>query len=414
MGDKMILDKEIKFLLKLFDKLRIESRILGLKEVERGECSFNMGIRDILNISESFYDAFYTKLSAAEERCVYTYTDRFFCTYTYFRISDTAGASDRVMLIGPYLQQSFSEAEVRNNLFNINLGESTVRTCLDYYFSLERLDSSSRLFMAVETLCDMMWGEGSYSFHTESDDFLRESEISLYDVTGRTESGAAPSERLIELRYEYENEMMKAIESGQAHKRRLINKFTDVSLESRSPDYMRNLRNYAIIMNTLGRKSAEFGGVHPIHLDSVSRGFAMKIEGTASINAVLELMNDMFSTYCSLVKKYSLRGYAPPVQKAITYFFTRYATAGVGTTPRVMQSLPTEHRPAHIAEASISEESLVSIPTITVGLYLLFEESTYPSARPMSVALSQLRNSFAIPRTPSVPKSLPISSIFLS
>lgn len=315
----MILDKEIKFLLKLFDKLRIESRILGLKEVERGECSFNMGIRDILNISESFYDAFYTKLSAAEERCVYTYTDRFFCTYTYFRISDTAGASDRVMLIGPYLQQSFSEDEVRNNLFNINLGESTVRTCLDYYFSLERLDSSSRLFMAVETLCDMMWGEGSYSFHTESDDFLRESEISLYDVTGRTESGAVPRERLIELRYEYENEMMKAIESGQAHKRRLINKFTDVSLESRSPDYMRNLRNYAIIMNTLGRKSAEFGGVHPIHLDSVSRGFAMKIEGTASINAVLELMNDMFSTYCSLVKKYSLRGYAPPVQKAITY-----------------------------------------------------------------------------------------------
>ena len=44
------------------------------------------------------------------------------------------------------------------------------------------------------------------------------------------------------------------------------------------------------------------------------------------------------------------------------YFFTRYATAGVGMTPKSVTSAPTEVSPATMAASSIGEETRVSIP----------------------------------------------------
>ena len=315
----MVLEKEIEFLIKFFNKLHIQSSVVGMNELKNGKYSFDVGIREILGIEESFCDAIYPKISVAENRCVYTYTDRFSCTYTFFLLENGEVGKNKIMFIGPYLQANFSEDEIRRKLLDMGVGDKVVSICLDYYFSLEKLDSSSRLFMTVETLCDMLWGEGNYTFHTESENFEQMSELTVYEGIPKKDADNIPDERFIETRYEYENEMMKAIESGQAYKRRLITKIAGASIESRSPDFIRNMKNYSIIMNTLARKSAEFGGVHPIHLDSVSRSFALKIENASSINAVVELMNDMFTTYCSLVKKHSLRGYAPPVQKAITY-----------------------------------------------------------------------------------------------
>ena len=70
-------------------------------------------------------------------------------------------------------------------------------------------------------------------------------------------------------------------------------------------------------MNTLLRKAAENGGVHPIYLDSTSSSFARKIELLNSSYAVQGLMLEMFRTYCRLVNKHSMKNYSVPVQKAI-------------------------------------------------------------------------------------------------
>ena len=125
--------------------------------------------------------------------------------------------------------------------------------------------------------------------------------------------------KTVEERYNYENEIIKAVSKGQAHKAKLLMSVTAPNFERRSPDLLRDLKNYSIIMNTLLRKAAESGGVHPVHLDSVSSDFALKIERLNSSNEAGDLMVDMFMTYCRLVKKYSIRQYSPPVQKALTY-----------------------------------------------------------------------------------------------
>ena len=90
------------------------------------------------------------------------------------------------------------------------------------------------------------------------------------------------------------------------------------------------------------------------------------------------------------------------------YLPIRYATAGVGTTPKTITSAPTLQSPAVIAFANISEEILVSIPITKRGLLLALFESTVAAALPSFIASSQVKSVLAIPLTPSVPNNLPI------
>lgn len=124
--------------------------------------------------------------------------------------------------------------------------------------------------------------------------------------------------QMIELRYAYENELMSAVSRGITLKAELQHPSAFPSfLDSRSPDPVRNLKNYCIIMNTLLRKAAEQGGVHPIHLDQLSRHFAVRIETFPTLAEGQGLMDEMFVAYCQLVKKHSSRNYSALIQQAM-------------------------------------------------------------------------------------------------
>ena len=72
-------------------------------------------------------------------------------------------------------------------------------------------------------------------------------------------------------------------------------------------------------MNTLLRKAAEAGGVHPVYIDNVSSAFAQKIEQTTSTTDGGALMHEIFKGYCRLVRKHSMKDYSPIVQKSIIF-----------------------------------------------------------------------------------------------
>jgi YesN/AraC family two-component response regulator len=90
--------------------------------------------------------------------------------------------------------------------------------------------------------------------------------------------------------------------------------------EKRIQDPVRNAKNYCIIMNTLLRKAAEHGGVHPVHIDKLSSKFAARIELVTDTKKVSEFMREMFSSYCRLVQKHSTRHYSPIVKKTVILF----------------------------------------------------------------------------------------------
>ena len=170
----------------------------------------------------------------------------------------------------------------------------------------------------VHTFAEFLWN-GSDRY--ESVDINRESSAAF--ITHHLEpkagqEGAPLNIQAMENRYHFENELMTAVSQGNVHKAELMMaSFSTLAFENRTPDPLRNMKNYCIIMNTLLRKAAEQGGVHPVQLDSVSSDFARRIEQIRSVAAMSGFMLEILRTYCSLVKRHSVRDYSPLVQKAI-------------------------------------------------------------------------------------------------
>lgn len=122
----------------------------------------------------------------------------------------------------------------------------------------------------------------------------------------------------MEDRYSYENELMSAVSQGNIHKAEaMIASFSSLAFENRVPDRLRNMKNYCIVMNTILRKAAENGGVHPVYLDSVSSDFAKRVETIHSLAAMPDFMSEILKTYCNLVRRHTIKNYSPLVQKAI-------------------------------------------------------------------------------------------------
>jgi YesN/AraC family two-component response regulator len=99
----------------------------------------------------------------------------------------------------------------------------------------------------------------------------------------------------------------------------MVTGFSGVSFENRLPDRLRNLKNYCIITNTLLRKAAQQGGVHPVHLDQISSDFARRIEQLRTPEDAAAFVRTMMQAYCRLVKRHSMKNISPLVQKAMVY-----------------------------------------------------------------------------------------------
>ena len=223
-----------------------------------------------------------------------------------------------VLLVGPYLSAPISEETLlemnEKNGFSPQM-QSTLR---QYYTSLPVLRDTNLLFVVLETFCERIWHRPSFAVvdvnreHRVPDSLLSEAPgVDSFD-------DRLVNMKVLEQRYKFENEMIQAVSLGQIHKeKQLLPAFEAMQFEMRSSSPLRNAKNYSIIMNTLLRKAAEGGGVHPVYLDRVSSDFARKIEELSVLSACPALMSEMFVTYCRLVRKHSIRNYSPTVQKAI-------------------------------------------------------------------------------------------------
>ena len=74
----------------------------------------------------------------------------------------------------------------------------------------------------------------------------------------------------IEQRYQGEQNLMEAISRGDyAAAKECLNQMDSYGLEQRLADTIRDKKNYLIIFNTLCRKAAQYGRVHPVYFPPV-------------------------------------------------------------------------------------------------------------------------------------------------
>lgn len=257
-------------------------------------------------------DAFIEQLRS---NTIYRLSSSFHLSYILLRLPQLA--QETVLAIGPYLPAPLNQRKVLEIAEKYNIPPQRRKLMENYYAGVPILPETSHLFSLLDTFGERIWGSNLFTLEEISE----KSPLDLQPLpTVRSKEGedVLMQMKLMEERYATENALIHAVSRGQMHKGiGVMESLASMPFEKRLDDPLRNLKNYSIIMNTILRKAAEQGGVHPLHIDDMSSSFASRIELLPSVAAVQELMAEMFRSYCLLVRKHSMKTYSPTVQKTL-------------------------------------------------------------------------------------------------
>ena len=253
-------------------------------------------------------------LGEVAPQTLYKFKDSFSFSYAVFLLPQSTGRG--LVVIGPFLQEGLTETQILEFCEQHGFEPKYKKMVNEFCATLLVLSPYSPIYVFLDSLCERIW-DGSYKIVDVVSDFS--SDISpLTEIRGRELDEIFFDTKNMERRYSFENEILDAVTLGSENKlNHLFPAFKEAFFEKRVADPVRNVKNYSIIMNTLLRKAAERGGVHPMYLDKISSEFATKIELFHSTEQGSELMTEMFRSYCRLVRKHSYSCYSPIVKLAV-------------------------------------------------------------------------------------------------
>lgn len=299
-------DKQLDFFLKTMEKGDIQVKIFSenddVKEID-------LGLREILGIKENLFDVFKTFLRHLQNNKIYCVTDRFLFTYQILPIKDK-----KYLLIGPYLSFMPSINKVCEIAEDNGLSSSAMHELEKYYKRFYVISDKSPFHSMIHVLYEYIWDNEVIFQQIDINWEISKDKITDNEVNNDIFNNIKELER----RYYLEKKMMQAIINGDIKTAKQIN-LTKAHIKQRQADPIRNLKNYAIIVNTIFRKSAEYAGVHPVYIDKLSNEFAIRIELISSSEEYDNMLDDMIISYCNMVNNHSLKGYSKLIQHVIIY-----------------------------------------------------------------------------------------------
>lgn len=306
----MFYETELFFARQLLKKHHIPSQVVEPSRSTLGDTD-HIGISRFLG-ADSHKKVLSALLPELKSGTVYKVRNLSFLNYIYLLLPDS---EDQLLIIGPYSLVDITPEMVLELGEKMKLEPAAIKQLEFTLSQVTVISSDGPLNTIIDTLCEFMWGEGNYKIEISS--------VATPERLFGFKGESAPEDtvlkmKLMERRYFYENELMDAVTHGKTHKAEmLLSGFSQITFDRRLTDQLRNTKNYAIIMNTLLRKAAQNGGVHPIYIDALSSEYAKKIEQFPSVSAATTFMREMFLGYCTLVKRKAIGHYSPLVQKAV-------------------------------------------------------------------------------------------------
>lgn len=310
-------EAELHFFRKLLEQFHVNFRILGEHDGPIPE--LDLGLRRLLNPDTDYLLEFQRLCFLCKPQKIYKIRDEFFCHYFFFQLPENTNAS--YVLIGPYRLSSVSTESLLENAKKLSLPDPLLLQLQLYYQSLTTVSDEQFILTALYVLCSGLFG-GMDAFSFQE---IHQSASFDYHPVAKRPVPSSPEETLfsmkfLEERYHKENMLIQAVSKGQIHKAEMfLHALPAKDLEPRTSDSLRNVKNYTIILNTLLRKAAEAGTVHPLHIDSLSSRFAHQIEALTSEEDAFSLQKEMAHKYCLLVKNHSMKGYSLLIRKALTH-----------------------------------------------------------------------------------------------
>lgn len=226
-------------------------------------------------------------------------------------------------VIGPYLENQLETVQIRKIMEQRRIPDSL-------FSDIRLVYSSTPVLHNMESFEALIVNLARGLFHVEykvshlpdkNEIFMEHSPLIL-----KLRKEPQISISTIEERYEVENKMLEAVTKGddrRAHE--FYQKFQTYQLRPRTDNALQNKRHGVIILNTLFRKSAESGGVHPLYIDDLSGKFAVLINEARTERELEHLSTDMLHKYCLLVRNHSMTGYSQVIKEVISYIDFHYA-----------------------------------------------------------------------------------------
>ena len=311
----MFYDAELSFLQAILKNFQLNPIIISPHTYDM--TNIDKGLRSLLGLKEEYRvmnEFIHNKIKG---NTIYKAKDSFFCNYIFLLLPYTE--SSGILLLGPYTTTEITKHSLMQLTEKYTIPAQIFSTMEKYFLSVPYIPGDSLLMVLLNTFGEKIWGN-TKNFTSELYEFNHIPQTLHFPLnTDYTDSAdLALDMQVLEQRYHLENQFLQAISQGLTHKaEQILTNMSAQGMEQRASDPVRNLQNYSIIMNTLLRKAAENGMVHPLYIDRLSSDFGRKIEAATTKDAVNKLQRDMIHKYCLLVKNHSMRGYSLLVQKVI-------------------------------------------------------------------------------------------------
>ncbi len=310
----MFYERELHFLTDVLEKCRIPVHTVS-PDVS-AHSLLDPGLQSILHLQVDPGATLKDYLGDPEPITKYRLTSHFRLCYTYFLLPTTA--ERKLLFVGPYLCAPLHSRDLLELGEQLGIRPDRQKYFEEFYASIPVLPENERLFTMLDSFCEYIWNSSSFAIADVTEENLLSPLSADEPIRSETYDDVLAHAKTLETRYAFENELIRAVMLGQRHKESILSTaFSEQVFEKRVADPVRNGKNYCIIMNTLLRKAAEQGGVHPVHIDALSSEYAMKIESVSAAREIRELMKQMFVGYCDLVYRHSIKKHSPIVQKAL-------------------------------------------------------------------------------------------------
>jgi len=255
-----------------------------------------------------------TVFADSKGHTIYLAQDDFSFRYSYLILPDTG----EVFLAGPYLTEEMNDRQIMQMLEKRGIPASSFTSVRNFIGNITVLHDENLLLTALCTLGETIWGDANaYELQRVN----RERLIYRADFPETIQNHSlmeASDFRVMEERYKTERQLMHLISQGHTHRAQMIvSQLSQINVENRTADWLRNLKNYGVVFNTLARKAVEEGGVHPLHIDKLSSQMARRLENVRTIEECRQLFTTMVHKYCLLVKNHSMKSYSLLVQHVV-------------------------------------------------------------------------------------------------
>lgn len=304
------------FAISFFHKLNLVTTIVDVNKPLPND--LDLGLRNsIIEMTENkkyLTDNNFLQLNFTNEKTIYLFEDKYNCHYIIFPLYHND--DNKLFIIGPYLTENASILRSNDLCKTLGVPDTLFQFIHQYLCTLPCIQDISFVETFIDTVAEKLYGVGKYSIEYIRQDYDNNT---VYKSEINTTDNYTIMQRM-EYRYNLEKIILDSISRGDFNSAmRALNDKAFRNIDNRVPNTLRSKKNTLIVFNTLCRKGAEYGKVHPIHLDKISRQMAIKIENMISIDQETKLQKDILKAYCYLVQQHSTSGYSPTMQRVLVH-----------------------------------------------------------------------------------------------